>query len=126
MTNPVQNDILEYMNIEGLTISLLTHELNQKLSGGRISKIFQPTRLWFVLKISHFPHDYNLSIIMDPTNPLVHLLDSVPENPLEPSSFCMFLRKHLLDGKITAIEQHNMDGNPVNFFEFIVTGGMHQ
>ena len=93
------------MNIEGLTLFFLTQELNDKLSGGRISKIFQPTRFQFMLKINHHPVDLNLSISMDPTNPHVHLVDSTPENPLEPSAFCMYLRKHLVDGKITAIEQ---------------------
>jgi len=33
---------------------------------------------------------------------------------------------YITNSQITAIEQHNMDGNPVNFFEFIVTGGMYQ
>lgn len=33
---------------------------------------------------------------------------------------------YITDSQITAIEQHSMDGNPVNFFEFTVIGGMNE
>lgn len=93
------------MNIEGLSIYTLAAELNQKLAGGRIEKILQPTRYLFVLKIRQTDRDFALAISIDPGDPRMHLTQESRENPPDPSSLCMLLRKHLLDGRIAAIVQ---------------------
>ncbi len=98
------------MNIEGLSIHVLATELNQQLSGGRIEKILQPTRYLFVLKIRQPERDFSLAISIDPSDPRVHLTQSSRENPLEPSSLCMLLRKHLVDGRIASVfQQEGLD-----------------
>lgn len=98
------------MNIEGLTIHALTTELNQALTGGRIIKVLQPTRYLFLLKIRQPDQEYSLLLSTDPADPRVHLTREVRENPPEPSSLCMLLRKHLIDGRIAAVlQQEEMD-----------------
>ena len=93
------------MNIEGLTVHVLTTELNQALSGGRIAKVLQPTRYLFVLKVRQPDQEHSLLLCIDPGAPRVHLTQDSRENPPEPSSFCMLLRKHLIDGRIAAVTQ---------------------
>ena len=95
------------MNIEGLSIHTLATELNQELAGGRIVKILQPTRYLFVLKIRQTDQELALLISIDPGDPRVHLTRESRENPPEPSSLCMLLRKHLLDGRIASVTQQS-------------------
>ena len=95
------------MNIEGLSIHTLATELNQELAVGRIVKILQPTRYLFVLKIRQTDQELALLISIDPSDPRVHLTRESRENPPEPSSLCMLLRKHLLDGRIASVTQQS-------------------
>ncbi|MHC1758411.1 MAG: NFACT family protein [Negativicutes bacterium] len=95
------------MNIEGLSIHTLATELDQELAGGRIVKILQPTRYLFVLKIRQTDQELALLISIDPGDPRVHLTRESRENPPEPSSLCMLLRKHLLDGRIASVTQQS-------------------
>lgn len=95
------------MNIEGLSIHVLAEELNNELSGGRIQRILQPTRYLFVFRIRHADRELSLAVSVDPADPRVHLTRESRENPPEPSSFCMLLRKHLLDGRIAAVVQQD-------------------
>ena len=101
------SDILNSMNIEGLSIHTLATELNQELAGGRIVKILQPTRYLFVLKVRQTDQELALLISIDPGDPRVHLTRESRENPPEPSSLCMLLRKHLLDGRIASVTQQS-------------------
>jgi predicted ribosome quality control (RQC) complex YloA/Tae2 family protein len=93
------------MNIEGLAIHSLANELNNELSGGRIMRISQPTRFLFVLRIRLTEKEIALAISIDPADPRVHFTRESRENPLEPSSLCMLLRKQLTDGRIAAVTQ---------------------
>lgn len=93
------------MNIEGLAIYSLAHELNNELSGGRILRITQPTRYLFLLRIRLTEKEITLAISIDPGDPRVHVTSENRENPLEPSSLCMLLRKQLTDGRIAAVTQ---------------------
>ena len=95
------------MNIEGLSIHTLATELNQELACGRIVKILQPTRYLFVLKVRQTDQELALLISIDPSDPRVHLTRESRENPPEPSSLCMLLRKHLLDGRIASVTQQS-------------------
>ena len=93
------------MNIEGLAIHSLANELNSELSGGRIMRISQPTRFLFVMRIRLTEKEISLAISIDPADPRVHFTRESRENPLEPSSLCMLLRKQLTDGRIAAVTQ---------------------
>lgn len=97
------------MNIEGLSLHSLAHELNQVLAGGRISKILQPTRTLFLLKIRQPDREHTLAVSVDPGDPRLHLTEEVRENPIEPSALCMLLRKQLLDGRIATVKQEKLD-----------------
>lgn len=97
--------ILKDMNIEGLAVHSLANELDHQLAGGRIMKIFQPTRFLFMFKIRLPENEITLAISMEPADPRVHTTIETRENPIEPSSLCMYLRKHLVDGRIASVTQ---------------------
>ena len=107
MTRFASDDILYIMNIEGLAIYSLANELNNELSGGRILRITQPTRYLFLLRVRLTQQEIHLAISIDPTDPRVHFTREIRENPLEPSSLCMLLRKQLTDGRIAAVTQQD-------------------
>ena len=97
------------MSIEGLSLHALATELNQMLAGGRINKILQPTRNFFLFKIRQPDQEFTLSVSIEPGDPRVHLTNESRENPLEPSSLCMLMRKHLVEGRIAAVNQAGLD-----------------
>lgn len=97
------------MNLEGMTLSVLAKELRDHLENGRIYKIFMPSRNSLLLEITLPTHTDNLLIDLSGDSPLVTLPERLPERPDMPPSFCMLLRKHLEEGRITSITQLGLD-----------------
>ncbi|MEN6564728.1 MAG: NFACT family protein [Veillonellales bacterium] len=97
------------MNLDGFSLSPLVFELNDRLAGGRISKIFQLDKHTLIIWVRQSGEDIRLVISANPERPRIHIATSVPENPAAPPAFCMLLRKHLADGRIARISQHNLD-----------------
>jgi len=97
------------MNLEGITLYTLTAYLKKEIIGSRIYKIGMPSNhsLYFSLKrefdVVHLMIDINSG------SPAVYISAKAPENPPEPPAFCMLLRKHLEEGKITQIHQYGLD-----------------
>ena len=88
---------------------VLARELNLLLAGSRITRVLQPTRNIFVLQLRQPQQDYSLLVSVDPGDPRVHITTDSRENPLEPSSFCMLLRKHLIDGRVAGVFLAGLD-----------------
>ena len=86
------------MNLEGITLKILTEELKQSLEGGKIYKIFAPSKDSLLLLINK--DNATVYFLADFTggSPLVYLPENLPERPDNPSPFCMLLRKHLEEG----------------------------
>lgn len=97
------------MNLEGITLKLLTKELQSNLEGGKIFKIFAPARDSLLLLINKNNTTVNCLADFTGGSPLIYLPQRLPERPDIPSSFCMLLRKHLEEGRITLIEQNGLD-----------------
>lgn len=97
------------MSLDGLSLSTLLTELNAKLAGGRIDKIFQTDKLTLILWIRQPNQNLCLVISANPEHPRIHLTESAPENPAVPPAFSMLLRKHLEGGRIAQITQHSLD-----------------
>lgn len=97
------------MNLEGLTLRLLTDYLNKTLLGSKIYKITMPTPHSLLLLVKK---DYvSLPVLADlgGCGPAIYLPKQLPENPDTPPAFCMLLRKHLEEGRITKITQSGLD-----------------
>ncbi|MEA5092484.1 putative protein YloA [bioreactor metagenome] len=97
------------MNLEGITLSLLTKELKKQIENGKIYKIFMPAKNSLLLMINTGNTTLNLLADFSGTTPLLYLADTIPERPNTPPAFCMLLRKHLEEGRITCLHQQNLD-----------------
>ncbi|MBM6618509.1 Rqc2 family fibronectin-binding protein [Bacillus suaedaesalsae] len=97
------------MSFDGIVTRSITKELKEKLTGGRISKIYQPYKQELLLHIRANGQAYKLLISANPSYSRVHLTNESYDNPSEPPMFCMLLRKHLEGNVITSIKQTEME-----------------
>ena len=97
------------MNLEGLTLKLVTDKLNRELLGSKIYKVFMPTPHAVLLLVKRAQDTTALLADMNGGSPALYIPDPLPENPETPPSFCMLLRKHLEEGRITKISQSGLD-----------------
>ena len=96
------------MNLDGLTMSVLAKELNERLQTGQIQKLYQIDKTTLLFKIRALNEDQNLVITVGAT-PAMYLSKPIQDLPKEPSSLCMFLRKHIEGSRIVKVEQINGD-----------------
>ena len=97
------------MSLDGFSMSALVHELADALTGGRIDKINQPNKQSIVLGIRQPGQNLLFYINTNAGNPSAHLIETAPENPAEPPTFVMLLRKQLETGRIAAVRQEGRD-----------------
>lgn len=98
--------------MDGLTTRRLVTELNQQLTGSRIEKIYQPnySDLVFSLRAQGIGQT-RLLMSAHKQFARVHLLqEERPDNPKEPPMFCMLMRKHIENGRISGIVQQGNSG----------------
>ena len=96
------------MNLDGLTMSVLAKELNERLQTGQIQKLYQIDKTTLLFKIRALNEDQNLIITVGAT-PAMYLSKPLQDLPKEPCSLCMFLRKHIEGSRIVKVEQINGD-----------------
>ena len=106
------------MALDGIVIASLISELDDKLTGGRITKIAQPEKDELLLTIKQSKTDENnktirtqnrLTISVNPSLPLMYLVDDNKQSPMTAPTFCMVLRKHLTNCKIISIRQIGLE-----------------
>ena len=96
------------MNLDGLTMSVLARELNESLQSGQIQKLYQVDKHSLLFKVRNANQDVNLMITVG-ANPAIYICKPIQDLPKEPSSLCMFLRKHIEGSRIVKVEQINGD-----------------
>ena len=97
------------MALDGISISALVHELNQKLSGGRFFKIAQPETDELQITVKQVREQYKLLISASASLPLTYITENSKTSPLTAPNFCMVLRKHLSNAKILEITQPGLE-----------------
>ncbi len=97
------------MALDGFVISNLVHELNDKLLNGRISKIAQPESDELLFTIKGSQGQLRLAMSASASLPFVYLTEQNKPSPLTAPNFCMVLRKHIANGRITRIYQPQME-----------------
>lgn len=97
------------MPFDGIVTKAVTNELHEKIVGGRINKIYQPTKTEIVLTIRHKRENFSLLLSIHPAYARFHLTEDIYRNPDEPPMFCMLLRKHLAGAIIEDINQTDLE-----------------
>lgn len=93
------------MAFDGITISAIVKEMNEKITGGRIYKIAQPEKDEILLTIKNNGGQVRLIMSADASLPLLYLTDKNKTSPLTAPNFCMLLRKHLQNARIISVTQ---------------------
>lgn len=97
------------MAFDGITIANIVHELNRNLLDGRINKIAQPETDELLLTIKIPGGQRRLSISASASLPLIYLTEGNKPSPMTAPNFCMLLRKHINNGRITKIWQPKLE-----------------
>ncbi len=84
-------------------------EYSKEFADAKIEKVFQPRNDEIDLVIHSGRLSRRLVFNVGPNAPRLQLSDAVKENPLKAPMLCMFLRKHILGGKIVGVKQRNFD-----------------
>lgn len=93
------------MAFDGVVISNIVRDMQSRLLGGRIYKIYQPENDEINLVIKNQGTTYRLMLNASATLPLVYFLSENKANPATAPNFCMLLRKHIGNGRIIGVEQ---------------------
>lgn len=93
------------MALDGMTIHMLTMELSASLLDKRISKISQPEPEQLLFTIKQARGTIRLLISANPSLPLCYLTSENKTAPDKAPNFCMLLRKHIANARITGISQ---------------------
>ena len=93
------------MAFDGILVSCIVKELEEKLAGGRIDKIYMPDRDSVIIAIRSLGQNFKLFLSSNPSMPRISLTDKSREYPLNPPMFCMLLRKHLTSGRLISVKQ---------------------
>ncbi len=97
------------MAFDGITVAAVAKELGDTLAGGRITKIAQPETDELLLTIKTSDGAYRLYISASASLPLIYLTDENKPSPMTAPNFCMLLRKHIGNGRITKVSQPGLE-----------------
>jgi predicted ribosome quality control (RQC) complex YloA/Tae2 family protein len=90
------------MPLDAVCLQAEAEELRARVLDVRIDKVQQPARDQVILLLRG-----NLRLLLNAGvgSSRIQLTEQLRDNPAEPPMFCMLLRKHLVGGRITALEQ---------------------
>ena len=91
-------------NVDIFTIS---DELNNLLTGARVDKSFQPTKDIVVMRF-HVAGTGRVDLVMQ-CGSRIHTSKYPLENPTNPPTFPMLLRKRVKGAHVISVTQHNFD-----------------
>ena len=97
------------MSFDGFFLHHMVEELRRELVNGRIQKINQPFEQELVLQIRSNRQSHRLLLSAHPIFGRIQLTQTTFENPAQPSTFIMVLRKYLQGALIESIEQVEND-----------------
>jgi predicted ribosome quality control (RQC) complex YloA/Tae2 family protein len=93
--------------LSSFDVTVLTGELNAKLQGYYIDKIYQVSPLTILIKLNK-PASPKIQLVVA-AGKSMHTTRYEVEKPVKPSGFSLALRKHLLNGRIQAIRQPDFE-----------------
>ncbi len=93
------------MAFDATVLAAVVRELDTRLKGGRINKIYQPHPWELALLLYAGGENLRLLLSCHAQQARLHLTRVEKPNPPQPPVFCMLLRKHLEGGRILAVRQ---------------------
>ena len=96
------------MAFDGIVTKAITSEL-QQIIGGRIDKVYEPTKNDIILGFYLNGVNYALHICTNAQNYRLHLTTHAKPNPKNALNFCMLLRKHLIGLRIKNVISVNLE-----------------
>lgn len=107
------------MSLDGALLHCVKQELSA-LVGARVDKIYQPSREELVISLRMLNSGdrtaKRLIFSANGTAARVNLTSAEFDNPSAPPMFCMLMRKHLSNGKLTGIRQDGLER--ILYFDF--------
>ena len=105
------------MAFDALALSVLKEEFDSLLVGGKITKVYQPEKDEIVLFVFN-KQTFKLLISANANVNRIHLTEMPTDNPKTAPSFCMLLRKYIVNSTVTAVNQMPFE----RVLEFCLTG----
>lgn len=97
------------MAFDGFITKSIIEELKPHLIGGKINKVFEPTKNDIVLSIYSNGNNYTLALSSNPETCRIGLTTYSKPNPQVAPNFCMLLRKYLIGSKIIDISTMDLE-----------------
>ncbi len=91
------------MSFDSLIMAAVTAELNKKLTGASVQRVYEPERNLLVIHLYSGGEQPGLLFSLDPQWARVHKTDKRYRSNIEPSPFCMLLRKYLVGARVTGL-----------------------
>lgn len=96
------------MAFDGIVTKAIISDLQNKLIGARVNKIFQPNKTEIILNLYN-KLNYSLNVSIHPDYYRICLTNYSKSNPTNAFNFCMLLRKYLISSKIKNIYSFDLD-----------------
>lgn len=97
------------MAFDGLTIHAMVHELNENLEGARFYKIAQPEPDELLITFKGPKGQKRLLMSASASLPLIYFTENNKPSPMTAPNFCMLLRKHIGNARLTGISQPGLE-----------------
>lgn len=97
------------MAFDGFITKAVIAELNNSIIGGKINKIYEPTKNEIILSIYNNGENFLLELSTNPENCRICLTSHTKPNPQNAYNFCMLLRKYLTGSKIIEISNFDLE-----------------
>ena len=97
------------MALDGVFLRHIKKELEERLTGSKVDKIYQPVRDELVLGMRSREGACRLLISARSNSPRINITDSTVENPKTPPMLCMLLRKRLSGARLRAVRQPGLE-----------------
>lgn len=97
------------MAFDGIVIANLANDFRNKLIESRIYKIAQTEEDELLLTIKAGREQFRILMSASASLPLLYFTDKNKQSPMTAPNFCMLLRKHLQNGRITKIIQPGLE-----------------
>ena len=97
------------MALDGAFLRHIKAEIEEKIIGGRVDKIYQPNRDEIVIAIRMREGNYKLLLSARANSPRINFTVHALENPKQPPMLCMLLRKKLQSAKLVSVKQPELE-----------------